>query len=269
MSAHTDEAARPAGRDWRAGLRWFGAEFLVVVTGVLVALVLNAWWGARQDRVRELAYLREIDRDLESTDSSLVRALDGIGRTRHATSALVRASYAPSEAPPDSLPGWLFIAEYVYLPTYSTGAADALVQTGQLGLIRDDSTRLAVFRMLDQVRHEQRREELVLDLIVPILQRERERTATTHLYRDAARLSDGGGPFEYARQLGAALPDRSAPFQTTYQSLLRREDAFRDWSVVSDHLIVLQTTYERALRVVRSTHGKVQAARMRLGEGER
>ena len=35
-------ASTPKRWDWRPQLRWFGAEFLVVVTGVLGALALNA-----------------------------------------------------------------------------------------------------------------------------------------------------------------------------------------------------------------------------------
>ncbi|PAP75067.1 hypothetical protein [Rubrivirga marina] len=39
---------------WRRGARWFGAEFLVVVTGVLVALAVGAWWQGCQDAAREM-----------------------------------------------------------------------------------------------------------------------------------------------------------------------------------------------------------------------
>src|SRR5688572_25817782 len=52
---HTYGASDKSG--WRARVRWFAAEFLVVVTGVLVALALQAWYEDRQDRDRETAYL--------------------------------------------------------------------------------------------------------------------------------------------------------------------------------------------------------------------
>jgi hypothetical protein len=35
---------------WSTRLRWFGAEFLVVVTGVLVALGVQAWYESGQNR---------------------------------------------------------------------------------------------------------------------------------------------------------------------------------------------------------------------------
>ncbi len=39
--------SRPAR--FARGLRWFAAEFAVVVSGVLVALALQAWYQSRQD----------------------------------------------------------------------------------------------------------------------------------------------------------------------------------------------------------------------------
>jgi hypothetical protein len=57
--------------DWRPRLRWFAAEFLVVVVGILTALALNAWWQARQDAAREKNYLALISRDLGQMGSEL------------------------------------------------------------------------------------------------------------------------------------------------------------------------------------------------------
>jgi hypothetical protein len=233
----------------------------VVVAGILVALALNAWWQGRQDASRERAYLREIARDLQATDSSLVRAVEGMERSRRATSGLVRAAYAPAEVPPDSLAWWLFAAQYVSLPTYSTGAADALLETGDLHLIRDDSTRLSVLRMLDHVRESQKQEALLVGLILPILQRQRERTAATNLYADAQRIHPELRVSAYARTLAPDVPEGARlPFSVEYAALLADEAAFRDWRAVSDHLIVLQTIYERALGVVRNARRHVEEA---------
>ena len=80
--------------DWRPKLRWFGAEILVVVTGVLIALAINAWWQGRQNSQREHAYLSEIRRDLIATETSLQNSIENIGDTREATTALIAAAYA-------------------------------------------------------------------------------------------------------------------------------------------------------------------------------
>jgi hypothetical protein len=39
----------PARWDWNPKLRWFAAEILIVISGVLIALALNAWWSEQQD----------------------------------------------------------------------------------------------------------------------------------------------------------------------------------------------------------------------------
>ncbi len=59
---------------WRRGLRWFMAEFLVVVVGILVAMALNSWYQGRQDAQNERAYLQRLSRDLQGTIDSLQEA---------------------------------------------------------------------------------------------------------------------------------------------------------------------------------------------------
>ena len=56
---------------WRTRARWFAAEFLVIVTGVLVALALNAIYQKRQDRRNEITYLALLRRDIGSTTAQL------------------------------------------------------------------------------------------------------------------------------------------------------------------------------------------------------
>ena len=49
---------------WRTRARWFAAEFLVIVTGVLVALALNALYQRRENGRNETTYLALLDRDI-------------------------------------------------------------------------------------------------------------------------------------------------------------------------------------------------------------
>ena len=57
----------PRRWDWRPKLRWFGAEYLIVVLGVLTAVGINAWWQGRQDVAQEQVYLRQLVADLRET----------------------------------------------------------------------------------------------------------------------------------------------------------------------------------------------------------
>jgi len=52
---------------WAARGRWFAAEFLVVVSGVLVALLINAWWAGTQDAVREARALERLYEESQAT----------------------------------------------------------------------------------------------------------------------------------------------------------------------------------------------------------
>ena len=52
--------------DWRKSGRWFAAEFLVVVTGVLVALAASAWWTARQEAIHEAQVLGRLHEESEA-----------------------------------------------------------------------------------------------------------------------------------------------------------------------------------------------------------
>ena len=149
------EAAAPAPRprrfDWRPKVRWFAAEIVVVVAGVLIALALNAWWGARQDAAREQEYLRQLVEDLKETERDFERSEASQASRDAAATKLVRAFRSSSPPPADSVVLWSVLASWISIPSMVTGAADALVETGDLNLIRDDSLRSSITHYLNLV----------------------------------------------------------------------------------------------------------------------
>jgi hypothetical protein len=56
---------------WRTRARWFAAEFLVIVTGVLVAVALNSVYQRRYDMRSEATYLVLLNRDVTQTTLQL------------------------------------------------------------------------------------------------------------------------------------------------------------------------------------------------------
>lgn len=130
------------GATWRRRLRWFAAEFLVVVSGVLVALALNAWWAGHEERAREEAYLRQL---LVDTRENERRIADAIAMDSVSTDATSRAMAALHGAAPlpaaDTLVRWLGGAASAADFRPLTGTYDALLRTGDLRLIRSDSLR--------------------------------------------------------------------------------------------------------------------------------
>ncbi|MEL6772968.1 MAG: hypothetical protein AAFP18_18055 [Bacteroidota bacterium] len=131
--------------DWRPKLRWFAAEYLIVVLGVLTAVGLNAWWQGRTDRAQEQVYLRQLDADLD--ESLRVFAREDSIQEAVSTPALltVLGSWGSgTPLPADSIVHHsrrIFTGRAVQ-PT--TGTAEALVATGDLTLIRNDSLRNAI-----------------------------------------------------------------------------------------------------------------------------
>ena len=148
--------------EWRGRLRWFAAEFLVVVTGVLVALGLQAFYERSQDRRRETAYLQQLAAELRATEATMITADSFTASGDRAGVMLLRAYRAPS--PPDSILVWLNgVGRFSFhLPV--TGTAEALVSSGDLRLIENDSLRGAITSYVGNLR--------------PILQTLRDATET-------------------------------------------------------------------------------------------
>jgi hypothetical protein len=92
----------------RAALRWFAAEFLVVLTGVLVALAMNAWWTDRTDRQRERAALRYLVADLQAAERSVAEIDRESASSDMAGVSLQRAYYLPVPPPADAVRAWLY-----------------------------------------------------------------------------------------------------------------------------------------------------------------
>jgi hypothetical protein len=116
-------------------------QLALIVGGVLIALAVDSWWGNRQERHEERAYLEQLLADLRETESRLENSIDGdVGMLDRVSRVLDRALNGPLP-PPDSLD----------LPTgYNqfrplTGTAMALVQGGDIQLLRNDSIR---FRLI-------------------------------------------------------------------------------------------------------------------------
>lgn len=123
------------------GLRWFAAEFLVVVTGVLVALALGGWWQDREEREREAEYLQQLLTDLERSERALGEIGDFHADAWRAADRVSEAFWSPPEALDEAL------LEDLMTPLRSSrarpimGTIDALIATGDLRLVRSDRLR--------------------------------------------------------------------------------------------------------------------------------
>lgn len=144
-------------------LRWFLAEFLVVVSGVLVALALSSLAQDRRDRVREQAYLQQLSVDLASNVAGLQALVDATRGSADASARVLHRFWQDAPRLDDALVEDLSLPRRTrrYRPTM--GTAEALIATGDLNLIQSPPLRAAIlahvesvnYRLADIVRYEE------------------------------------------------------------------------------------------------------------------
>jgi len=143
--------ARLAEWGW-SRIRWLAAELATVVVGILVALAIQSWADARDDRASEREYLRQLRADLRETERVVIRD-DAIHRPRdRAGVMLLHAFFTPERPPRDSVLVWALDATWYETPRPVLGTTEALVSTGDLSLIRDHGLRSAITAYLEENR---------------------------------------------------------------------------------------------------------------------
>lgn len=141
-----------AGRGWKSSLRWFVAEFVVVVAGILVALAVSSWAQQRQENKREQAYLRQLSADLGASEKDLAEAVDLLQLRAEATARVLHRFWR------NDLSVDAQIVQDLALPRSTRrfrpvlGTAEALISSGDLNLIRSDPLRAQVIAYLESMK---------------------------------------------------------------------------------------------------------------------
>lgn len=143
----------PSRPEWATGVRWFAAEFFVVVTGVIVALGFSAWSEDRSGLEREALFLGQVVADLAETQGMVEERARQAAVTDSAVARLLHGFRSrDSSLSADSL---ALVVHNVFTwgpPLRATvGTIDALVSSGDITLVRSDSLRLALVAYRDQV----------------------------------------------------------------------------------------------------------------------
>ncbi len=133
---------------------WFAVvlEMLIVIVGVVIGFQISAWGDTRTDRDREQTYLHQLAEDLHETERDLAFSDSLEHLASGAIASVHHAYYQPQPPKADSLAFLILRSFLMGSPTPVMGTAEALVATGDLNLIRDDSLRAAITRYLDLTR---------------------------------------------------------------------------------------------------------------------
>ncbi|NND70799.1 MAG: hypothetical protein HKN43_04410 [Rhodothermales bacterium] len=148
---HDNDLASPAGNslswDWRPKIRWFAAEILVVVVGVLVALALNAWWQGKQEAAQERIVLDELQTALQN---DLVILSTQLATFRETVKKIDALSEHLEAARPysDSLDAYFGSVYVLGIVAVNTSPYESLKSRG-LGLISNAALRSDVTRLYD------------------------------------------------------------------------------------------------------------------------
>lgn len=202
---------------WKPRMRWFAAEIVVVVAGVLIALALNAWWQGRQQRQEEERLLVALHGEFTSNQDRLAEILAFHEDVKGAARTLLSVSADPtSDVPVDSVDQLL--ANVTWWASYTTlesTVLDAAVQDGQLSLVRTDSLRrlLSTWRSEVESAESQSSQEFAhyANTWLPLLQAEADIVQIANM---ATEIPGSRAPYQ-----GAPVP--SSPERTDHRPLIR------------------------------------------------
>jgi hypothetical protein len=116
------------------------AEFAVIVAGVLIALAVNAWWERRQERDHAREYLEQLLVDFQMTERRLRSTIETETQRLDGVNLVINRALRGPWPPPDSLE---LPTGYNYFEPLK-GTLTALVQSGELRILDNDSIRFAL-----------------------------------------------------------------------------------------------------------------------------
>ncbi|GAB5521511.1 MAG: hypothetical protein RhofKO_37620 [Rhodothermales bacterium] len=156
-------------KDWlrRGELRWFAAELIIIIVGVLIALAVNAWWADRDAHVRERIVLADLHRDFVVNQAEIAEVQASLqAHHRHFTrleqldATAIRALSADSAN--------LFYLSLLGPVTFDPirGSVDALVASGDLGLIRNATLRGDLTSFLGLVDDTQEERDMLMQTVL-------------------------------------------------------------------------------------------------------
>ncbi|MEM1117345.1 MAG: hypothetical protein AAF845_07700 [Bacteroidota bacterium] len=166
-------ASAPRRWDWRPKLRWFAAEYLIVVLGVLTAVGINAWWADRDAQTRERLVLEDLREDFlfNKAEIQRVRSFSDLSLVQFDRLATLPDA-AVGSLSPDSV--YTYVESTLINVTFDpvTGSLDALIASGNLGLIRDRALRERLNSFLEVLRDSDEEKQAVFDQLARGLEKQ-------------------------------------------------------------------------------------------------
>lgn len=142
MRVHSAESSRP----WKRLV----AELATIIAGVLIALAVNAWWERRQERNEAEQYMRQLLVDFQVNQRRLQGTIQAETQRLELVNRVLDRTFHRAYPSADSLATPTGYNQFDPL----TGTVAALLQTGDLRLLPNDSLRfelIAFSALVDEV----------------------------------------------------------------------------------------------------------------------
>jgi hypothetical protein len=171
----------------------FLAEFALIVVGVLVALQVESWRDGRTEAARESEQLAALESDFLVNRDRYAETIADQERMMKHSAELLRLLARQTEVSPDSMARLvLYGALSWYEVEPVTGAYDALIASGDIGLIRDAGLRRELAEFFAELDAGFEDHENLMDILAEL-----QRLAAPRVGSIALTLD--GGPSQAAR----------------------------------------------------------------------
>jgi hypothetical protein len=238
-------------------LRWFAAEIVIVVAGVLIALAINAWWQGRQDAARERTYLLQLAEDLRQTEAimderdQLMNSLTG-----GAVERLIRSFGEADRPPPDSVAAWLSNVAYLATPRPVLGTTEALMNAGDFGAIGNDRLVTAITAyyavnreyLADQERQITRGGDQIREILL-----------AHHDHMGAYRASEYDDTLRMRPRRQPVAEDRTAPFPFDAEAFYQDATTYRRLVYLRGNIRLLERSRAVMRESARTLRTQVEA----------
>ena len=126
-----------------------------IVSSILLAFAIDAWWQDRSDEIRLTEYLTQVRADTLDNRNRLTEALQLDKRQLGAVQGILAALGSPVPMTIGSAREWTQLEpDFLWYsdPRLLVGTITALVATGDINLVRDPQIKTALIRYLGQLQ---------------------------------------------------------------------------------------------------------------------
>ena len=135
--------SRFRAQDWTALV----SELVIVVVGIFIAIQADRWWEQQDDLRQEQLYIERLAEDIGRDTANISYAIELAAFRLDLADLLIAASTNPqiSQNEPEKFLAAVQQSAFTYTPALSSDTFEELRATGNLGLLRDENLKAALF----------------------------------------------------------------------------------------------------------------------------